>query len=74
MNNKLKMLVMSLVMQGIIKKYAKANVFFRLRILFIRFRGILFCLQILSQSAIKLNSAPLAKSFPCCSLKARKRM
>ena len=28
MNNKLKMLVMSLVMQGIIKKYAKANVFF----------------------------------------------
>ena len=28
MNNKLKMLVMSLVMQGFIKKYAKANVFF----------------------------------------------
>ena len=74
MNNKLKMLVMSLVMQGIIKKICEGKCFFRLRILFIRFRRILFCLQILSQSAIKLNSAPLAKSFPCCSLKARKRM
>ena len=51
MNNKLKMLVMSLVMQGIIKKYAKANVFFAFAYYLFAFAEF-FCRQILSQSAI----------------------